>query len=304
MSIYFEIIIGYNSCESMQNEEDWIMELPFYIDLTGQVVVVTGGSGVIGGMFCRALGKCGARVAVLGRKAENGIPVVNDIVAGGGEAVSLAADVMNKDSLEDAKRQILEKWGKINILINCAGGAVKSAEIPQDQYADLEGDMISFFTTDMENIRKELDLNLYGTMLPTQVFGEAMVNQENANIINISSMGAYGPLTRIPGYSGAKAAISNFTEWAANYFARSGIRVNAIAPGFFQTTQNHALHFNEDGTPTPRSQKIINSTPMGKYGNPEDLIGALLFLVSPKGSSFVTGVVLPVDGGFHCYLGV
>ena len=280
------------------------MELPFYIDLTGQVVVVTGGSGVIGGMFCRALGKCGARVAVLGRKAETGIPVVNDIVAGGGEAVSLAADVMNKDSLEDAKRQILEKWGKINILINCAGGAVKSAEIPQDQYADLEGDMISFFTTDMENIRKELDLNLYGTMLPTQVFGEAMVNQENANIINISSMGAYGPLTRIPGYSGAKAAISNFTEWAANYFARSGIRVNAIAPGFFQTTQNHALHFNEDGTPTPRSQKIINSTPMGKYGNPEDLIGALLFLVSPKGSSFVTGVVLPVDGGFHCYLGV
>lgn len=164
--------------------------------------------------------------------------------------------------------------------------------------------MISFFTTDMENIRKELDLNLYGTMLPTQVFGEAMVNQENANIINISSMGAFGPLTRIPGYSSAKAAISNFTEWAANYFAKSGIRVNAIAPGFFQTTQNHALHFNPDGTPTPRSQKIINSTPMGKYGEPEDLIGALLFLVSPKGSSFVTGVVLPVDGGFHCYLGV
>ena len=212
------------------------MELPFQIDLAGQVVVVTGGSGVIGGMFCRALGKCGAKVAVLGRKAENGIPVVNDIVTEGGEAISLAADVMSKESLENAKQEILKKWGKINILINCAGGAVKSAEIPQDQYADLEGDMISFFTTDMENIRKELDLNLYGTMLPTQVFGEAMVNQENANIINISSMGAFGPLTRIPGYSSAKAAISNFTEWAANYFAKSGIRVNAIAPGFFQTT--------------------------------------------------------------------
>lgn len=280
------------------------MELPFLIDLTGQVAVVTGGSGIIGGMFARALAKCGAKIAVLGRKAENGIPVVKDIEAEGGEAIAVAANVLDKESLEEARWEILNKWGKINILVNCAGGAIKSAEIPQDQFSDFEGDMLNFFTTDMENIKRELDLNLYGTMLPTQIFGADMVNQENANIINISSMGAYGPLTRIPGYSGAKAAISNFTEWAANYFAKSGIRVNAIAPGFFQTTQNHALHFNEDGTPTHRSQKIIDSTPMGKYGEPEDLIGALLFLVSPKGSSFVTGVVLPVDGGFHCYLGV
>lgn len=280
------------------------MELPFLIDLTGQVAVVTGGSGIIGGMFARALAKCGAKIAVLGRKAENGIPVVKDIEAEGGEAIAVAADVLDKESLEEARWEIMDKWGKINILVNCAGGAIKSAEIPQDQFSDFEGDMLNFFTTDIENIKRELDLNLYGTMLPTQVFGADMVNQENANIINISSMGAYGPLTRIPGYSGAKAAISNFTEWAANYFAKSGIRVNAIAPGFFQTTQNHALHFNDDGTPTHRSQKIIDSTPMGKYGEPEDLIGALLFLVSPKGSSFVTGVVLPIDGGFHCYLGV
>lgn len=280
------------------------MQLPFQIDLTGQVAVVTGGSGIIGGMFARALGKCGAKVAVLGRKAENGIPVVKDIEAEGGEAISVVANVLEKESLEAAKQEIIDKWGKINILVNCAGGAVKSAEIPQDQFSDFTGDMLNFFTTDMENVKRELDLNLYGTMLPTQIFGESMVDQENANIINISSMGAYGPLTRIPGYSGAKAAISNFTEWAAIYFAKSGIRVNAIAPGFFQTTQNHALHFNEDGTPTHRSRKIIESTPMGKYGDPEDLIGALLFLVSPKGSSFVTGVVLPVDGGFHCYLGV
>lgn len=280
------------------------MELPFLIDLTGQVAVVTGGSGIIGGMFARALAKCGAKIAVLGRKAENGIPVVKDIEAEGGEAIAVAADVLDKESLEETRWEIMDKWGKINILVNCAGGAIKSAEIPQDQFSDFEGDMLNFFTTDIENIKRELDLNLYGTMLPTQVFGADMVNQENANIINISSMGAYGPLTRIPGYSGAKAAISNFTEWAANYFAKSGIRVNAIAPGFFQTTQNHALHFNDDGTPTHRSQKIIDSTPMGKYGEPEDLIGALLFLVSPKGSSFVTGVVLPVDGGFHCYLGV
>ena len=280
------------------------MQLPFQIDLTGQVAVVTGGSGVIGGMFARALGKCGAKVAVLGRKAENGIPVVKDIEAQGGEAVFVAANVLEKESLKAAKQEILDKWGKINILVNCAGGAVKSAQIPQDQFSDFTGDMLNFFTTDMENVKRELDLNLYGTMLPTQIFGESMVGQENANIINISSMGADGPLTRIPGYSGAKAAVSNFTEWAATYFAKSGIRVNAIAPGFFQTPQNYALHFHEDGTPTHRSQKIIDSTPMGKYGDPEDLIGALLFLVSPKGSSFVTGVVLPVDGGFHCYLGV
>ena len=280
------------------------MQLPFQIDLTGQVAVVTGGSGVIGGMFARALGKCGAKVAVLGRKVENGIPVVKDIEAEGGEAVFVAANVLKKESLEAAKQEILDKWGRINILVNCAGGAVKSAQIPQDQFSDFTGDMLNFFTTDMENVKRELDLNLYGTMLPTQIFGESMVGQENANIINISSMGAYGPLTRIPGYSGAKAAVSNFTEWAATYFAKSGIRVNAIAPGFFQTPQNYALHFHEDGTPTHRSQKIIDSTPMGKYGDPEDLIGALLFLVSPKGSSFVTGVVLPVDGGFHCYLGV
>lgn len=280
------------------------MNLPFQIDLSGQVAVVTGGSGVIGGMFCKALAKCGAKVAVLGRSAENGKTVVDEIEAEGGEAMAVAANVMDKASLEAAKDAIIEKWGKINILVNGAGGAVKSATIPQDQFTDAEVDMDTFFTIEMDNIKKELDLNLYGTLLPTQIFGQAMVNQENANIINISSMGAYGPLTRIPGYSSAKAAISNFTEWAANYFAKSGIRVNAIAPGFFQTPQNHDLHFNEDGSPKPRAQKIINSTPMGKYGEPEDLVGALLFLVSPKGSSFVTGVILPVDGGFHCYLGV
>lgn len=280
------------------------MELPFEIDLSGQVAVVTGGGGVIGGMFCRALARCGAKVAILGRNEAHGKPVLDDIVREGGAAIFAAADVLEKESLEQAKAKILEKWGKINILVNCAGGAIKSAQIPQDQLVDKTEDMIDFFTADMANIREELDLNLYGTMLPTQIFGACMVGQENANIVNISSMGAYGPLTRIPGYSGAKAAVSNFTEWAAVYFAKSGIRVNALAPGFFQTTQNHALHFYEDGTPTPRSKKIIDGTPMGRYGNPEELIGALLFLVSPKGSSFVTGAILPVDGGFHCYLGV
>lgn len=283
------------------------MELPFQIDLTGQVAVVTGGSGVIGSVFCRALAACGAKVAVLGRKAENAVPVVQEILAGGGEAVAVAADVLDKKSLLAARKTILERWGKINILINCAGGAVKDATIPQDQYADLtdlEEGVRSFFTVDMEQVHREFDLNIYGTILPAQIFAESMVGQDNANIINISSMGAYHPMTRIPGYAGAKAAVSNFTEWAATYFAKSGVRVNAIAPGFFQTTQNRSLQFNPDGTPSPRSRKILSSTPMGRYGEAEELVGALLFLVSPKGSTFVTGVVLPVDGGFHCYLGV
>ncbi|MCD7906026.1 MAG: SDR family oxidoreductase [Clostridiales bacterium] len=279
------------------------MNLPFTIDLSSQVAVVTGGSGVIGGMFSRALGKCGAKVAVLGRRAKNGKPVVDDIEAEGGEAIAVAANVLDKDSLEAAKKQILDKWGRIDILVNCAGGAVKAAEIPQDQFNETEEGTLTFFTTDMENIKKELDLNLMGTMLPTQIFGSALVNSENANIINISSMGAFSPLTRIPSYSAAKAAVSNFTQWAATYFAKSGIRVNAIAPGFFQTTQNHALHFNPDGTPTPRSKKIIDSTPMGKYGDPENLIGGLLYLLSPQ-STFVTGVILPIDGGFTSYSGV
>ncbi|MCD7778099.1 MAG: SDR family NAD(P)-dependent oxidoreductase, partial [Clostridiales bacterium] len=228
------------------------MNLPFTIDLKGQVAVVTGGSGIIGGMFSRALGKCGAKVAVLGRRAENGKPVVDDIESEGGEAMAVAANVLDKESLENAKKQILDKWGRIDILVNCAGGAVKATEIPQDQFNEAEEGALTFFTTDMENIKRELDLNLMGTMLPTQIFGSALVNSENANIINISSMGAFSPLTRIPGYSAAKAAVSNFTQWAATYFAKSNIRVNAIAPGFFQTTQNHALHFNPDGTPTPR----------------------------------------------------
>ncbi len=280
------------------------MKVPFQIDLKDQVAVVTGGSGVIGGIFCRALAACGAKVAVLGRKVENGMPVVEDIRADGGEAAAVAVNVLDKESLATAREEVLAHYGKVNILVNCAGGAVKDAMIPQDQFADLEEGMKSFFTVDPEAVHREYDLNIYGTLLPTQVFGECLVGQENANIVNISSMGAYAPLTRIPGYAGAKAAVSNFTEWAAIYFAKSGIRVNAIAPGFFQTTQNHSLQFNPDGTPTPRTGKILQGTPMGRFGRPEELVGALLFLVSPQGSGFVTGVVLPVDGGFHCYLGV
>lgn len=279
------------------------MSVPFQVDLKGKVAVVTGGSGIIGGMICRALGECGASVAVLGRKAENGKPVVEDIIAMGGEAVAFACNVLDHDSIVTAREEILAKWGHIDILVNCAGGAVGSAMIPQDQLSDLEEGMKSFFTINAEDIHKEFDLNIYGTILPTQVFGEAIAKQ-GGNIVNISSMGAYGPLTRIPGYSGAKAAVTNFTEWAAIYFANSGVRVNALAPGFFRTPQNHHLHFHEDGTPTPRAAKILAGTPMNRYGQPEELVGGLLYLVNDKAASFVTGCVLPIDGGFHCYLGV
>ncbi len=276
---------------------------PVQTNLTGQVAVVTGGNGVIGGMFCRALAACGATIAILCRRPETAQPVISDIESMGRVAKAFRGDVMQKESLLAAREEILQAFGHINILINCAGGAVKGATIPQDQFADATADMTTFFNIDSAGIQKELDLNIYGTILPTQIFGEVMVGQDNANIINIASMGSYHPMTRIPGYAGAKAAVANFTEWAATYFAKSGVRVNAIAPGFFQTTQNRALQFNPDGTPTPRSGKIIAATPMERFGQPEELVTALYFLTNPA-STFVTGAIIPVDGGFHCYLGV
>lgn len=282
-------------------------QLPFQIDLSGQTAVVTGGSGVIGGIFCESLAKCGANVAVLGRNSEKAEQAAQKIREEGGSAKAFSVNVLDKENLTRCREEILGAFGHINILINCAGGSMKGATLPQDQFADCDPEdsgELNFFTMDAENIHKEFDLNVYGTILPTQVFGEAMVSQENACIINIASMGAYQPLTRIPGYSAAKAAVKNFTEWAATYFAKSGIRVNAIAPGFFQTTQNHHLQFNDDGTPTARTGKILRSTPMERFGDPYDLVGAMLYLVNPVGNSFTTGVTLPVDGGFHVYSGV
>ncbi len=280
------------------------MKVPFQIDLKGQVAVVTGGTGLIGGMYARALAQCGAKVAVLGRSKENGAKVVEEITAEGGEAIAVSANVLDRESLCAAKAEILEHFGYINILVNCAGGAVKAAQVPQDFFSEAKEGEETFFTMDLESIHRELELNLYGTMLPTQIFGEALKGQENANIVNISSMSSYHPLTRIPGYSAGKAGVSSFTEWCAIYFAKSGIRVNAVAPGFFQTTQNHALQYHEDGTPTPRTQHIVDGTPMGEFGQIEDLVGGLLYLVDPRGSRFVTGTILPIDGGFHIFQGV
>lgn len=277
-------------------------DIPFHVDLSGRVALVTGGNGGIGGMFCRALAACGATVIVLGRNLERCQKVVDEIVAGGGEADAISADVTDEAVMLRVKEEVERKYGKLNILINAAGGNVRSATVPQEQMAD--GGETTFFDVPASEIQKELDLNLRGTWMPSKILTPLMLGQQGACVINISSMSAFGPLTKIPGYSAAKAGVSNFTQWLATYLARSGVRVNAIAPGFFATEQNHALQFNPDGTPTPRRQKIINGTPMGRYGELNELIGAMLFLVDERAAGFVTGIVLPVDGGYSAYSGV
>lgn len=277
-------------------------DIPFHVDLTGRVALVTGGNGGIGGMFCRALAACGATVIVLGRNMERCMLVVNEINAGGGDAHAIAADVTDEAQMMAVKQEIEAKFGKLNILINAAGGAVKGAMVPQDQMAD--GGETNFFDVESTEIEKELSLNLRGTWLPCKILTPLMIGQEGANVLNISSMGAFHALTRIPGYSAAKSGVSNFTQWLAVYLAKSGIRVNAMAPGFFSTEQNRALQFNPDGSPKPRMEKILRSTPMGRVGHLEELIGGMLFLVSEKSAGFVTGIVLPIDGGFNAYGGV
>ena len=277
-------------------------DIPFHVDLSGRVALVTGGNGGIGGMFCRALAACGAKVIVLGRNLERCEQVAGEIVAGGGEADAISADVTDEQAMLRVKEEVERRYGKLNILVNAAGGNVRSATVPQEQMAD--GGEKTYFDVPASDIQKEIDLNLRGTWMPSKILTPLMLGQEGACVINISSMSAFGPLTKIPGYSAAKAGVSNYTQWLATYLARSGVRVNAIAPGFFMTEQNHALQFNPDGTPTPRVKKILAGTPMGRYGELSELIGALLFLVDERAAGFVTGVVLPVDGGYSAYSGV
>lgn len=277
------------------------MELPFQLDLTGKVAVVTGGSGVLCSGFVRALAACGAKVAILNRSLESGQKLAEDV---GENAMAVSADVLSRPSLEKARDQILQKWGKVSILINGAGGNSPLATTDDEQYDAAAASVKDFFKLDYEGIRFVFDLNFLGTLLPTQVFAQHMVGQTDASIINISSMGAYLPLTKVMAYSGAKAAINNFTQWLATYFAASGIRVNAIAPGFFVGEQNYSLLFDENHQPTARTKKILAATPMGRFGEPRELIGTLLYLVSPQAAGFVTGVVIPVDGGYTAYSGV
>ena len=283
-----------------------MMQLSMKPDLTGKVAVVTGGAGVLCREFAKALALCGAKVAILNRTLSKAEDVVAEIRAMGGEAIAVGVNVTDKASVQAAHEAVLAAYGKCDILINGAGGNNPRATTAKEYYepGDIDADTKSFFDLDSDGMEFVFNLNFIGTLLPTQAFARDMVDREGCTILNVSSMNAYTPLTKIPAYSGAKAAISNFTQWLAVHFSHVGIRVNAIAPGFFSTEQNKALLWNEDGSPTARTGKILAATPMGRFGQPEELLGALLFLVDSKAASFVTGVVIPVDGGFSAYSGV
>ena len=283
------------------------MTLPMKPDFTNLVAVVTGGAGVLCSQFCRALAACGAKVAILGRTAAKVDALASEIRAGGGEAMGLKADVTDRAELMAACEQLKATWGPCDILVNGAGGNRPDATADDEFFsAQTMEDPAkkSFFDLTETAFGEVFSLNLLGTVLPTQVFAADMARAGRGCIVNISSMNAFTPLTKIPAYSAAKAGVSNFTEWLAVHFAGSGVRVNAIAPGFFSTAQNAKLLWNEDGSPTARTGKILAATPMGRFGQPEELIGALLFLCDAHCSGFITGVVLPVDGGFRAYSGV
>lgn len=284
------------------------MELPFNLDLKGKTVVVTGGGGVLCGMFAKALGQCNANVAVLDLRLDAAEAVAGEIKKNGGVAKGYETNVLKKEALEKTRDEIINDFGTCDILINGAGGNNPKGTTTKEylDYEDLKNDseLVTFFDLDADGVEFVFNLNFLGTLLPTQVFAKDMAQNKNGIIVNISSMNAFTPLTKIPAYSGAKAAVSNFTQWLAVHFSRVGIRVNAIAPGFFVTDQNRALLFDKEGKPTPRTGKILAATPMGRFGEAEELIGTLLWLVNEKASGFVNGVVVPVDGGFSAYSGV
>lgn len=275
-------------------------------DLTGKVAVVTGAGGVLCSHFAKVLARAGAKVALLDLNEEAAKSFANEIVAEGGIAKAYACNVLEKDVCEDVANKVLADLGACDILINGAGGNNPKATTDKEYFeiGDIDADTKSFFDLDSAGVGFVFNLNFLGTLIPTQAFAKQMVGREGCNILNISSMNAYTPLTKIPAYSGAKAAISNFTQWLAVHFSRVGIRVNAIAPGFFSTKQNAKLLFNDDGTPTARTHKILNATPMGRFGESNELEGGLLFLLNNDAASFITGVVLPIDGGFSAYSGV
>lgn len=282
------------------------MKLPINTDLNGKVAVVTGAGGILCAMFSRALAAAGAKVAVLDLNGEAAQKVADQITAEGGTAKAYTCNVLDKDSMEACHRQVLAELGPCDILLNGAGGNNPRATTDKEYYetGDLDAELKSFFDLEQKGVEFVFNLNFLGTLIPTQTFARDMLGREGCSILNISSMNAYTPLTKIPAYSGAKAAISNFTQWLAVHFVKQGIRVNAIAPGFLSTNQNRTLLWNEDGTPTPRTGKILSATPMGRFGQPEELVGAVLFLLNNEAASFITGVVLPIDGGFSAYSGV
>ncbi len=276
------------------------MKLPFNVDLKNKIIAITGAGGVLMSEFAKALAECGAKVALLDINYDAAKKYADEI---GANALAVKCNCLDKTSIEEAKKAINEKFGVVNFLINGAGGNNPKATCDNETMTpDLEGAK-DFFALDESGLKFVFDLNITSAFLTTQVFAKDMV-KTGGNIINISSMNAYRPLTKIPAYSAAKAGISNFTQWLAVHFAPCNIRCNAIAPGFFVTNQNKALLFNEDGTPTARTGKILAATPMKKFGEVSDLIGALLWLSDDNASGFVTGTVIPVDGGFSAYSGV
>ena len=285
------------------------MTIPFRIDLKDQVAVVTGGGGILCSVMADALAQCGAKVAILDLKLEFAQRAADQITKAGGIAKAFTCNVLEKASIEAAHEQIKATLGPVDILINGAGGnhpkGTTSKEFLslEDLTAKKEG-VVTFYDLTVEGIQFVFNLNFLGTLLPSQVFTRSMAQRKKGVVVNISSMNAFKPLTKIPAYSAAKAAVSNFTQWLAVHLSRVGIRVNAIAPGFFLTDQNRGLLTKADGGLAPRGETIVAHTPMQRFGNPDDLVGPLLWLVSDEASGFVTGVVIPVDGGFSAFSGV
>ena len=281
-----------------------MMNLPLSVDFTGKVVVVTGAGGVLCGDMARAYAQAGAKVAALDLNEEAVKKLADELKAEGLVCEGYKANVLEREALEAVHQQVLADLGPCDILVNGAGGNNPRATCDNEYHHEAWEGCKTFFDLDQSGVDFLFKLNFQGTLLPTQVFAKDMVAKKSGNILNISSMNAYIPLTKIPAYSGAKAAISNFTQWLATHFAGTGIRCNAIAPGFLVSNQNRALLFNEDGTPTARSAKILNGTPTGRYVDADELLGATLFLCDNKAASAITGVVLPIDCGFAAYSGV